>query len=75
MRMKVNLKWTTGKVVYLYFCGVLLGTFLGTAVQAASAGGGLRTPLLGILLALGLVVLPVAHAARSARAKASAIFP
>jgi cytochrome c oxidase subunit IV len=69
--MKTNLRWTTGKVVYLYFCGVLLGVFVSMVVQAVSLGEGIRFPIVGVLLALGLVVLPVADAAKSGREVAS----
>lgn len=68
--MKASLTWTTGKVLYLYFCGALLGASLILLLQALGGAEPIRTGLLGTLLALALVVLPLLDAARSARQSA-----
>jgi hypothetical protein len=62
--MEARLTWTVGKFLFLYSCGVLLGGNLLLYVQAREAGAATTGPLLGILLALLLPGLPVAHAYR-----------
>ncbi len=65
--MEARLTWTVGKILFLYSCGVLLGGNLLLYLQAREAGAATAGPLLGILLALLLPVLPVAHAHRQAQ--------
>ena len=65
--MEARFTWTAGKVLFLYFCGALLGANLVAYVQARDAGAAATAPLLGILLALLLPGLPLAHAYRQAR--------
>jgi hypothetical protein len=65
--MQARLTWTVGKILFLYFCGVLLGGNLLLYLQAREAGAATTGPLLGTLLALLLPVLPVAHAFRQAQ--------
>lgn len=63
--MNARFRWTTGTVLFLYFCGALLGANLIALVDALSTGTKLIGPLLGVLLALMLPVLPLAHARRA----------
>lgn len=63
--MNARFRWTTGTVLFLYFCGALLGANLIALVDALSTGATLIGPLLGVLLALMLPVLPLAHARRA----------
>lgn len=63
--MNARFRWTTGTVLFLYFCGVFLGANLVALVGALSTGARLVSPLLGVLLALMLPVLPLAHARRA----------
>jgi hypothetical protein len=60
--MKTTLEWTTGKVMFLYFCGVLLGSNLMLLVQAIVTGGSVVGTLLGVLMSVMLPVLPIAAA-------------
>lgn len=55
-------EWTTGKVAFLYFCGMLLGSNLMLVAQALVTGGSVGGTLLGVLVAALLPVLPVASA-------------
>ena len=63
--MNARFRWTTGAVLFLYFCGALLGANLIALVDALSTGATLIGPVLGVLLALMLPVLPLAHARRA----------
>ena len=63
--MHARFRWTTGTVLFLYFCGALLGANLIALVDALSTGATRIGPLLGVLLALMLPVLPLAHARRA----------
>jgi hypothetical protein len=63
--MNARFRWTPGTVLFLYFCGALLGANLIALVDALSTGATLIGPLLGVLLALMLPVLPLAHARRA----------
>lgn len=63
--MNARFRWTTGTVLFLYFCGALLGANLVALVDALSTSATLIRPLLGVLLALMLPVLPLAHARRT----------
>jgi hypothetical protein len=63
--MNARFRWTPGTVLFLYFCGALLGANLIALVDALSTGATLIGPLLGVLLALMLPVLPLAHAHRA----------
>lgn len=65
--MEARFTWTAGKVLFLYFCGALLGGNLLLYLQAQEAGAASTAPLLGIFVALLLPVLPVAHAYRQAQ--------
>lgn len=56
--MRFSSQWTTGKVLYLYFCGGLMGAWLTLFVRAVASGGSIVSPLVGIALALGLTVFP-----------------
>jgi hypothetical protein len=63
--MNARFRWTPGTVLFLYFCGALLGANLIALVDALNTGATLIGPLLGVLLALMLPVLPLAHARRA----------
>lgn len=63
--MNARFRWTPGTVLFLYFCGALLGANFIALVDALSTGATLIGPLLGVLLALMLPVLPLAHARRA----------
>jgi hypothetical protein len=60
--MGTSFEWTTGKVWFLYFCGILLGSNLMLLAQAAVSGGSVAATLLGVLISVMLPVLPVASA-------------
>ncbi|MDP9351742.1 MAG: hypothetical protein M3P51_09415 [Chloroflexota bacterium] len=64
--MRTRLRWTTGTVLFLYFCGALFGANLTLVVEAVRTGAALRAPLLGVLVALMLPILPLAHTRRTA---------
>jgi hypothetical protein len=64
--MNARFRWTTGTVLFLYFCGALLGANLVALVSALRGGAALIGSSLGVLLALMLPVLPLAHARRAA---------
>jgi hypothetical protein len=64
--MNARFGWTTGTVLFLYFCGAFLGANLVALAGALSTGARLIGPSLGVLLALMLPVLPLAHARRAA---------
>jgi hypothetical protein len=64
--MNARFRWTTGTVLFLCFCGALLGANLVALVGALSTGAALIGPSMGVLLALMLPVLPLAHARRAA---------
>lgn len=66
--MRTTFEWSTGKVVFLYFCGIVLGSNLMLFGQAATTGGAVSATLLGVLVAVMLPVLPVASAYRRGRA-------
>lgn len=57
--MRSSFQWTTGKVLYLYFCGGLMGAWLTLFVRAVASGGSIVSPLVGIALALGLTIFPL----------------
>jgi hypothetical protein len=62
--MKTRFDWTTGKVVFLYACGLGAGVQAVFVVNAAAAGDPLLGPVLGLVVALMLPALPIAHAYR-----------
>jgi hypothetical protein len=66
--MRTRFEWTTGKVWFLYFCGIILGSTLVLLGQAVVTGGSVAATLLGVLVAVMLPVLPVAHAYKQGRA-------
>jgi hypothetical protein len=66
--MRTRFEWTTGKVWFLYFCGIMLGSNLMLLGQAAVTGGSMAGTLLGVLVAVMLPVLPVASAYKQSRA-------
>lgn len=57
-----GLQCCAGKVWFLYFCGIMLGSNLMLLGQAAVTGGSVGATLLGVLVAVMLPVLPVASA-------------
>lgn len=57
--MRSSFQWTTGKVLYLYFCGGLAGAWLMLLARAVVSGGPIVSPLLGVALALGLTIFPL----------------
>jgi hypothetical protein len=63
--MTARFRWTTGTVLFLYVCGVLLGANLVAVVNAMGSGARPLGPLLGLLLALLLPVLPLWQARRT----------
>jgi hypothetical protein len=65
--MRTSFKWTTGKVWFLYFCGIMLGSSLMLLGQAAVTGGSVAATLLGVLVSIMLPVLPVASAYKQGR--------
>jgi uncharacterized membrane protein len=66
--MRTRFEWTTGKVSFLYFCGVVLGSSLMLLGQAVVTGGSVAATLLGVVVAVMLPVLPVASAYKQGRA-------
>jgi hypothetical protein len=64
--MNARFRLATGTVLFLYFGGAFLGANLVALAGALSAGGRVIGPSLGVLLALMLPVLPLAHARRAA---------
>jgi hypothetical protein len=66
--VRTSFEWTTGKVWFLYFCGIMLGSNLMLLGQAVVTGGSVAGTLLGVLLAVMLPVLPVASAYKQGRA-------
>jgi len=64
--MNARFRWTTGTVLFLFLCGGFLGANLLALAGAVNAGARLIGPSLGVLLALMLPVLPLAHARRAA---------
>jgi hypothetical protein len=66
--MRTTFEWTTGRVWFLYFCGIMLGSNLMLLGQAAVRGGSVAATLLGVLVAVMLPVLPVASANKQGRA-------
>jgi uncharacterized membrane protein len=66
--MRTRFEWTTGKVCFLYFCGIMLGSNLMLLGHAAVTGGSMAATLLGVLVAVMLPVLPVASAYKQGRA-------
>ena len=55
--------WTTGHVVFLYFCGVLLGAaLLDFGMNMLQEEGFYLGGFLVLILAMGLPVLPATHA-------------
>jgi hypothetical protein len=65
--MRTSFEWTTGKVWFLYFSGILLGSNLMLLVQAMVTGGSVAATLLGVLVAAMVPVLPVASAYKHGR--------
>lgn len=57
--MRSSFQWTNGKVLYLYFCGGLMGAWLTLLIRAVASGGSIVSPLVGIALALGLTLFPL----------------
>lgn len=65
-------QWSAGRVLYVYFCGCLLGGWLVLLAGAVTSGGSIRSPLLGVAVALGLI--PFAFLRRPTGAKESLAF-
>jgi hypothetical protein len=60
-------QWTNGKVIFLYFAGLLLGISLMLVAEAVSAGAALTGPLTLLVVSLMLPGLPVHAACRAGR--------
>ena len=64
--MRTEYQWSTGKVLYIYFCGAILGANIAWLATTVGARESLLAPIIGVALGVLLPVLPYAQA-RQAR--------
>jgi hypothetical protein len=70
--MRASFAWTTGKVGFLYFSGIVLGVNLLLLGQAMVGDASVSGTPLGVLVSVMLPVLPVVTAYKEGRVPESA---